>query len=66
MKASPPFSNQRCLRGTDIKWNDIDRKNMGINDIRKIERIEKNEDRNIELNNERKKEKKREVIKHIK
>ena len=44
----------------------MDRKNMGRKDIRKIERIEKNEDRDVELNNERKKENKREVKKHVK
>ena len=32
----------------------MDRKNMGRKDIRKIERIEKIEDRNVELNEERK------------
>ena len=37
----------------------MDRKNMGRKDIRKIERIEKNEDRNVELNEERKKGNKR-------
>ena len=39
---------------------------MGRKDIRKIRRIEKNEDRNIKLNNERKKENKREVKKYMK
>ena len=44
----------------------MDRKNMGKKDLRKIERIEKNEDRNVELNEERKKMNKREVKKYIK
>ena len=44
----------------------MDRKNMGRKDIRKRERIEKNEDRNVELNEERKKMNKREVKKYIK
>ena len=35
----------------------MDRKNMGKKDLRKIERIEKNEDRNVELNEERKRKK---------